>query len=189
MRNIMRKFILAAVAVLGLAVGSQPASAQDYPSRPVRVVIPFAAGAGTDLLGRIVAQELTKRLGQQFVVENKPGAAAQLGTDLVAKSQPDGYTLLWTVTDGLSVLPAVKVSIILQQNPRRLCIYCRGFADAVRCVGQRKIACEFDRRLDRLCQGQSRQAEFWECGYRQCATYGNRTNERCGRHQYGSCAI
>ncbi len=111
MRNIMRKFIVAAVAMLGLAAGLQPASAQDYPSRPVRVVIPFAAGAGTDLLGRIVAQELSKRLGQQFVVENKPGAAAQLGTDLVAKSQPDGYTLLWTVTDGLSVLPAVKASV------------------------------------------------------------------------------
>ena len=78
---------------------------------PVRVVIPFAAGAGTDLTGRIVAQELSKRLGQQFFVENKPGAAAQLGTDLVAKSPPDGYTLLWTVTDGLSVLPAVKASV------------------------------------------------------------------------------
>jgi len=56
----------------------------------------------------MVARELGKRLGQQFIVENKPGAAAQLGTDLVAKSDPDGYTLLWTVSDGLSVLPAVK---------------------------------------------------------------------------------
>ena len=69
------------------------------------------AGAGTDLLGRLVAGELTQRLGQQFFVENKPGAAAQLGTDLVAKSPADGYTLLWTVTDGLSVLPAVKASV------------------------------------------------------------------------------
>jgi tripartite-type tricarboxylate transporter receptor subunit TctC len=100
-----------ATVMLGLALGIQPASAQDYPSRPVRVVIPFAAGAGTDLTGRLIAQELSKRLGQQFFVENKPGAAAQLGTDLVAKSPPDGYTLLWTVTDGLSVLPAVKVAV------------------------------------------------------------------------------
>ncbi len=105
----MRKLTLGAVAMLGLAL--QPALAQEYPSRPVRVVIPFAAGAGTDLTGRIVAQELSKRLGQQFFVENKPGAAAQLGTDLIAKSPPDGYTLLWTVTDGLSVLPAVKASV------------------------------------------------------------------------------
>ncbi len=107
----MRKFIVTAIAALGLAAGLQPLSAQDYPSRPVRMVVPFAAGAGTDLMGRIVAQEFTKRLGQQFFVENKPGAAAQLGTDFVAKSPPDGYTLLWTVTDGLSVLPAVKASI------------------------------------------------------------------------------
>jgi tripartite-type tricarboxylate transporter receptor subunit TctC len=84
------------------------AAAEDYPARPVKLIIPFAAGAGTDLTGRIVAEELGKRLGQQFVVENKPGAAGQLGTDLVAKSEPDGYTLLWTVSDGLSVLPAVK---------------------------------------------------------------------------------
>ena len=104
----MRKLIGAALAVLGIAAGLQPLAAQDYPSRPVRVVIPFAAGAGTDLLGRIVAQELSKRLGQQFFVENKPGAAAQVGTDMVAKAAPDGYTLLWTVSDGLSVLPAVK---------------------------------------------------------------------------------
>jgi tripartite-type tricarboxylate transporter receptor subunit TctC len=107
----MRKIIVAAIAALGLAAGLQPLSAQDYPSRPVRVVVPFAAGAGTDLMGRIVAQEFTKRLGQQFFVENKPGAAAQLGTDMVAKSPADGYTLLWTVTDGLSVLPAVKESV------------------------------------------------------------------------------
>jgi tripartite-type tricarboxylate transporter receptor subunit TctC len=107
----MRQFIVTAIAALGFAAGLQPLSAQDYPSRPVRMVVPFAAGAGTDLMGRIVAQEFTKRLGQQFFVENKPGAAAQLGTDFVAKSPADGYTLLWTVTDGLSVLPAVKESV------------------------------------------------------------------------------
>ncbi len=101
--------ILTGLAVL--AAASLPAAAQDYPSKPVRMVIPFAAGGGTDVVGRIVAQELSKRFNQQFFVENKPGAAAQLGTDHVAKSAPDGYTLLWTVTDGLSILPAVKASV------------------------------------------------------------------------------
>jgi tripartite-type tricarboxylate transporter receptor subunit TctC len=107
----MRKFVAILVLALTILGGTDTLSAQDYPARPVRVVVPFAAGGGTDLVGRIVAQELTKRLGQQFFIENKPGAAAQTGTDLVAKSQPDGYTLLWTVTDGLSVLPAVKASL------------------------------------------------------------------------------
>jgi tripartite-type tricarboxylate transporter receptor subunit TctC len=108
---VMRRFIVAFAIACGIAAQIHPLSAQDYPSRPVRVVVPFAAGGGTDLVGRIVAQDLSKRLGQQFFIENKPGAAAQTGTDLVAKSPADGYTLLWTVTDGLSVLPAVKASV------------------------------------------------------------------------------
>ncbi|MBM3526737.1 MAG: tripartite tricarboxylate transporter substrate binding protein [Alphaproteobacteria bacterium] len=107
----MRKLLLATLAVTGLAAGLQHAAAQDYPTKPVRMLVPFAAGGGTDTVGRVIAAELTKRLGQQFFVENRPGAAAQLGTDLVAKSAPDGYTLLWTVTDGLSILPAVKASV------------------------------------------------------------------------------
>ena len=77
-------------------------------------MVPFATGAGNDLLGRMVAAELTKRLGLQVYVENKPGAGSQLGTDLVAKSPPDGTTLLWTASDGLSVLPAVKASMPYQ---------------------------------------------------------------------------
>jgi tripartite-type tricarboxylate transporter receptor subunit TctC len=98
-----------AVCLLALiALFARPATADEYPSRPVKLIIPFAPGAGTDLTGRIVAEQLGTRLHQQFVVENRPGAAAQLGTDLVAKAEPDGYTLLWTVSDGLSVLPAVK---------------------------------------------------------------------------------
>jgi tripartite-type tricarboxylate transporter receptor subunit TctC len=106
-----RTLFLAAVASIALVAGALPAAAQEYPARPVRMVVPFAAGGGTDLVGRIVASELTKGLNQQFYIENKAGAAGQTGTDLVAKSSPDGYTLLWTVTDGLSVLPAVKVSM------------------------------------------------------------------------------
>ena len=102
----MRTYVICLLALTALL--TRPAAADDYPARPVKLIIPFAAGAGTDLTGRMVAQEFGKRLHQQFVVENKPGAAAQLGTDLVAKSDADGYTLLWTVSDGLSVLPAVK---------------------------------------------------------------------------------
>ena len=102
----MRAFVIGLSILMGL--WAHGAHADDYPTRPVKMIIPFPAGAGTDLTGRIVANELGKRLHQQFVVENKPGAAAQLGTDFVAKSDADGYTLLWTVSDRLSVLPAVK---------------------------------------------------------------------------------
>ena len=102
----MRAFVIWLSVVMGL--WAHAARADDYPTRSVKMIIPFPAGAGTDLTGRMVADELGKQLHQQFVVENKPGAAAQLGTDFVAKADPDGYTLLWTVSDGLSVLPAVK---------------------------------------------------------------------------------
>src|SRR6266511_2512701 len=75
------------------------AHAQDYPSRPVRVVVPSAPGGGFDLVGRVLAQKLGEQTGQAFVVENRPGAGTLVGTQLVARSAPDGYNL---VVGGLS---------------------------------------------------------------------------------------
>lgn len=83
--------------VLGAALGAlaaAPAQAQDWPSRPVRIVVPTGAGGITDILARILAQRLSDRLGQQFVVDNRPGASGIIGTEHVARSRPDGYTLL-----------------------------------------------------------------------------------------------
>lgn len=84
--------ILAATVLLALYMST--ALAQDYPSRPVRVVVPFSPGGAVDGPMRVVAQELSKRLGAQVIVDNRPGAGATIGTEIVAKAAPDGYTLL-----------------------------------------------------------------------------------------------
>ena len=83
------------LVVLLTATLATAAFGQDYPTRPIRLVVPSSAGAGvTDIMARIVGQKLTERLGQQVVVDNKPGASGILGSEIVAKAPPDGYTLL-----------------------------------------------------------------------------------------------
>lgn len=89
-----RRALLQGMLAQGLAMAGLPAFAQDYPSRPVRLVVPFAPAGAADILGRILAERMSPLLGQTMVVDNKPGASGHLGAQLVAKSPGDGYTLL-----------------------------------------------------------------------------------------------
>ncbi|MDH2239460.1 tripartite tricarboxylate transporter substrate binding protein [Pigmentiphaga sp. GD03639] len=81
------------------------AYAEAYPQRPVTIIVPFAAGSGTDIFGRIVAEELGKKLGGSFIVDNKPGASGAIGSSAVARAKPDGYTLLITSSATHSAAP------------------------------------------------------------------------------------
>ena len=97
-------------AALGAAVCLPAASATPgaYPERPLKLVVPFTAGAIVDALARLVAEGLAQRLKVPVIVENRPGAGSQIGIDAVAKAPSDGYTLLFATSDGLTVLPAVR---------------------------------------------------------------------------------
>ena len=91
-----KQFIRSALTLVGLAavMAQAPASAQAYPNRPVKIVVPFATGGPADVYARFIAQRLSDSLGQSFVVDNKPGGGSVIGTDLAAKAPADGYTLL-----------------------------------------------------------------------------------------------
>jgi tripartite-type tricarboxylate transporter receptor subunit TctC len=99
--------IVPAVMALAMILSASPAGAQTYPTHPVRLVIPFAPGGSNDVFGRVIATQLTERLGQSMYVDNRAGAGGVVGTELVAKSAPDGYTLLL-----ISSAHAVNASLV-----------------------------------------------------------------------------
>lgn len=104
--RVSRRTALQAVAVMGLATGgprafaqaTPQASPQAYPAKPIRLVVPYPAGGGTDIMARILATQLAQNWGQPVLVDNKPGASGMLGNDIVAKAAPDGYTVLVSIT-------------------------------------------------------------------------------------------
>src|SRR6516164_5337537 len=89
-----RSFLHLAAAAAALPVVSRIASAQAYPSRPVRVIVPFGTAGVTDIIARLIGQWLSDRLGQQFVIENRPGAGGNIGTEVAVRAPADGYTLV-----------------------------------------------------------------------------------------------
>ena len=95
---------LAGLAAFGLSVASGPALAQAYPAKPIRWVVPYPPGGGADIVARLIAGKLSQSLGQQVVVDNKPGASTIIGTDMVAKAPADGYTI-GLITDSHAINP------------------------------------------------------------------------------------
>ena len=124
-----RRYVVGAAASVAVLSIPPLARAQSWPTRPIRLVVPFATGGGSDFIGRFMAQRLGQLLGQPVVVENRPGAGSTLGIEMVVKSPPDGYTLgliasSYTVTPSLYKLkfdPVSDITPIIQfsQGPMR----------------------------------------------------------------------
>jgi len=94
MKFARRIFLRLAACAVALPAVSHVAKAQTYPTRPVRLIVPFPPGGLSDIIGRLIGQSLRTRLGQPFIIENRPGAGSNLGTEAAARAAPDGYTLL-----------------------------------------------------------------------------------------------
>ncbi len=109
MRAIVLGLLAAGLAQVGVSHAQRTVSvaASSYPSKPIRFIVPFPPGGGTDTVGRMLAQRLTERLGQQVIVDNRGGANAIIGTEIAAKAPPDGYTLLFTLQANLAVNPSL----------------------------------------------------------------------------------
>jgi tripartite-type tricarboxylate transporter receptor subunit TctC len=135
LKFLRRQFLKFAAAVAAAPAFSRLASALDYPSRPVRIIVGFTAGGGVDITARLIGQWLAERLGQGFVIENRPGAGGNIGTELVINAAPDGYTLLLAtvpnavnaslyenlafdfIRDTVPVAGVVRVPMVILLNP------------------------------------------------------------------------
>jgi tripartite-type tricarboxylate transporter receptor subunit TctC len=115
--RVTRRTLRASALVAALALAPLTATAQDYPSRPVTLVVPFPPGGSTTIVGRIVADKLGEVLGQQFIIDNRAGAGGTVGTRAVAKAAPDGYTLLLGYTGTLAIGPSLYPNV--GYDPRR----------------------------------------------------------------------
>lgn len=112
MFQLSKRFLLCSAAALYLAASATAAQAQaNYPSKPVRVIVPYPAGGTTDIIARIAANQLTERLKQPFIVENRAGASGAIGSQAVAQSAPDGYTLLMGTASSHGINSALQKSL------------------------------------------------------------------------------
>src|SRR6266446_4183016 len=158
--QIWKIWLCAAALAFGLPGASDDAQAQSFPSRAITLVIPFAPGGSTSIVGRVIADKMSELIGEKVVVDNRPGAGGTVGTKAVAKSEPDGYTIALGYTGTLAIGPSLYKNA--GYDPRQ------------------------DRgRADRLCQGQSWQGQFRLRRRGHGEPYHRRIFRRFRRHQAG----
>jgi Tripartite tricarboxylate transporter family receptor len=181
-----RKFLRLTAGAVAFPAVSRIATAQTYPTRPVRLIVPVAAGGGLDIVARLVGQWLSERLGQPFIIENRPGAGANIGTEAVVRASPDGYTLLTVSSPELYQRHATTGSISTSSMtlcPSQAC-------PPTFSHGGKSIGSGQDRsRVHRLCQGQSGQDQYGVGWIGERDPYDRRAFQDDGRRQSDSCSL
>ena len=178
MKRLNRSSVLLLVAFALCAVG---ASAQTYPNRPIKLIVADSAGGAPDQLGRLVAQKLSSSLGQQVVIDNRAGAGGALGAELVAKSAPDGYTLLLTTTAIYAILPNLRKN--LPYDPVKDFVPISRIATASNVlVVNNELPREQHRRTRQAREGEARLAQLRVGRRGHAGAPGRRDAEPAGRH-------
>lgn len=132
-----------ALAAAGLAVSVTGAVAQTYPDRPLRLIVPYAPGGGTDLTSRLIARQLTGSLNQQVIVDNRAGGASNIGCEIAARSAPDGYTLLMagiSFSINVSMFAKLNYHPVKDFDPVSLVATVRSSSSSIRQCRQRRYA-------------------------------------------------
>ena len=145
---------------------SRVAWAQAYPARPVRIIVGFPAGGATDIIARLIGQWLSERLGQQFIIENRPGAGSNIATEAVVRAPPDGYTLLLVGRDERDQCDALRQAQF-QFHPRHRAGR-EHHSRTLRHGGKSIVSGQNRSRVHRLCQGQSGQDQYGVGRQREC---------------------
>ena len=181
------KTLWAAVVAMVLAAATGGANAQGYPNKPIRIIVPFAAGGAVDTLARLIGSKLSEQLGQPVVVDNRAGAGGNLAPDALSKAAPDGYTILLT-TNGLAISPSLYRTLPFDVHKD----FVRGHA------GRRLAAChrrepqtagELHRRTDRARQVQSGRTELRLDRHRQSAAPDDGDAQEHSRHRHPGGAL
>ena len=182
-----RQFLQLAAGAAALPAATRIARAQAYPSRPVRMVVGAPPGGGHDIFARLMGQWLSERLGQPFVIDNRPGGSENIATEAVVRSSPDGYTiLLVTSTNAINTTLYEKLSFNFNRDIAPVAGITR--VPEVMVVNL-SVPAKTVPKIHRLCQGQSQQAQYGVGWYWNPLPCGRRAVQDYDRHQHGACAL